>query len=412
MQDGEAPPRPEGFSPSRTDPRPAKEGRPFHLAILTGLDVRAYRGGEKFAALLAREFQARGVEVHLLSKVDPHEHLRLETTDLSSVIGTPVEFYRVYWVPLAPALPRSPLKFVRSMAWADSLYTFETTPRHLALVVLLGRLLGRRVVVALHNPTLVEALDSRLRSGGAGRWRGRWLRYVLRHADALNVVNAHQVEALAQAGIEGNVALVSNFIEVAPRIEALPREGAFRSLFVGPLDREQKGIDLLAEVARRVLDAEAGISLTIVGSGRDEELVDGLASRFPGRVKHLGFVSEDDLARLYAGSHLLWMTSRVESFSLVALEGYAHGLPMVCFGISGLDEVTAIDPSGRVPPFDASAFAERVLERYRLWRENPDAYDHLREACREGAADRFGLDTQLPRLGEILGIPRNGGRRP
>jgi hypothetical protein len=112
---------------------PAATGR-SRLVILSGLDVRAYRGGEKWAASLGRELLARGVDVRLMSKVDPHEHYRLDLGSVPAVLRLPVEFYRLFWLPGVPPVPLAPRKFVRALAWADTVYMMESTPRFVALV--------------------------------------------------------------------------------------------------------------------------------------------------------------------------------------------------------------------------------------------------------------------------------------
>jgi len=378
--------------------------RPSRLVILTGLDVRAYRGGEKWAASLGRELSARGVEVRLLSKVDPNEPYRLDLEALPAVLGLPVEFYRLLWVPIAPPLPLDPRRLLRALAWADSVYMMETTPRFVALMVVLCRALGKRIVLGLHHPTLVDDLAAEVETRGRRRWGTLLYRQVLRSADAVHVLNAHQATTLARIGVGDNVTMVHNYAIVPPG--PVPPSGAttFEALFVGPLEREQKGIDLLVEGARRVLVAGADVHLTVVGTGRDVALVQRLVEEFPGRVRYLGFVSEEELLRLYAEAHVLWMTSRAEAFPAVMMEAFTHGIPVVGFAVPGLEDLSAVYPEGRVPPFDTEAFASRVLELHRLWRDDPASYDRLREHCRAAAVALFGVDVQLPKLAEVLGV--------
>ena len=383
-------------------PPPARAPR---VAILTGLDVRAYRGGEKYAASLGRELHARGVDVRLLSKVDPHEHHRLSLEQLPGTLGLPVEFYRLFWLPGLPPIPLAPRRLVRALGWADAIYTMESTPRFAALVVLLARALGRRVVVGLHHPTFAVTLAAEVEEPGRRRWGTRLSRAVLRAADAVHVLNAHQAAALARIGVARNVVVVGNYASVPPPPLPPSTGSAFEALFVGPLEREQKGIDLLVDIARRVLGAHPEVRLTIVGTGRDVARVEALVPEFPGRVRYLGFVPETRLAELYAEASALWMTSRAEAFPAVALEAFSHGVPVVGFAVPGLEELSAVYPEGRVPPFDTVAFAARALELARLREQDRAAFERLRERCRAGTAERFDVGVQLPRLAAILAVP-------
>ena len=399
---------------ARPDPRRAAEpappggawpGRRPRVAILTGLDVRAYRGGEKYAASLGRELRSRGVEVRLLSKVDPHEHYRLSLEQLPGTLGLPVEFYRLFWLPGLPPIPLAPRRLLRALAWADAIYTMESTPRFAALIVLLARLLGRRVVVGLHHPTFAVTLALEVEEPGRRRWGTRLSRVVLRAADVVHVLNAHQAAALARIGVARNVVVVGNYASVPPPPLPPSKGVGFEALFVGPLEREQKGIDLLADIARRVLGERPEVRLTIVGTGRDVARVEALVGEFPGRVRYLGFVPEERLTELYAEANALWMTSRAEAFPAVALEAFSHGVPVVGFAVPGLEELSAVYPEGRVPPFDAAAFASTAVALARLREQDRAAFERLRERCRAGTAERFDARVQIPRLAAILAVP-------
>lgn len=379
--------------------------RPFRVVILTGLDLHAFRGGEKYAATLGKELAARGVEVTLFSKVDRNEPWRLTDDELSRSIAIPFTFYRLFWVPLLPPIPLAPIAFLRTLAERDTVFTLESTPRFTALVVFCARLLGRRVVVGLHHPSQADSLERELAGRGVGRLRARLFRFVLRSADAVHTINLAQAATLRRAGIFANVAMINSFVTADP-VER-PERGSFavEALFVGPLEREQKGVDLLVDVARRVLGERRDWRLTIVGAGRDATLLTALRDEFPGRVRHLGFVPEDGLPRTYASADLLWLTSRAESFSLVAVEAYTQGVPVVSFDIPGLEDVSSILPDGRVPPFDTTAFASKVLELGDLARTQPERFEEIRRRCREGALSRFGAAVLVPELARMLGVP-------
>jgi glycosyltransferase involved in cell wall biosynthesis len=376
---------------------------PSRLVILTGLDVRAFRGGEKYAATLARELAHRGVEVLLFSKVDPNERYRLEPAAFRSELGVPVRFYRLLWLPIFPPFLRAPFDFLRTLRHADTVFTLESTPRFVALVVFVARLLGRRSVVGFHHPSQADDFASELRKRGLAGMRARFFRWILRRADALHTINESQAAALRSAGFT-NVEMVHSFTTALPRAPRPERVGSFRALFVGPLEREQKGIDLLVDVARRVLVDRDDVELRIAGAGRDEGLVRALAAEFPRRVELLGFVPEETLPEVYADADALWLTSRAESFSLVALEALTQGVPVVSFAIPGLADVTSIFPEGRVPPFDPAAFAQEAVRLADLHRQHPEGFAQIRQRLRREAVAQLGASVMVPRLARMLSL--------
>lgn len=138
-------------------------------------------------------------------------------------------------------------------------------------------------------------------------------------------------------------------------------------LFLGRLDVEQKGLDLLCE-ALGSAGAELPWPVVIAGSGppADEARLRGWIAQHDlgGRVRLAGRVEGEVKQRLLAGAALLVMPSRFEASPLVMVEAFCHGVPVVCFGIPELADTPA-DCAVQVPPFAVPRLAEalRMLAR-------------------------------------------------
>jgi glycosyltransferase involved in cell wall biosynthesis len=78
-------------------------------------------------------------------------------------------------------------------------------------------------------------------------------------------------------------------------------------------------------------------------------------------IRLLGYVSDDELARLYRGSAVFAYPSRFEGFGMPVVEALASGVPAVVSSHRSLDEACG-DSALRADPDDAEAFAE-ALER-------------------------------------------------
>ena len=78
-------------------------------------------------------------------------------------------------------------------------------------------------------------------------------------------------------------------------------------------------------------------------------------------VRLLGFVSDDELARLYRGAAAFAYPSRFEGFGIPVVEALASGVPAVVSSHASLDEACG-DAALRVDPNDPGAFAD-ALER-------------------------------------------------
>src|SRR4051794_7180855 len=73
-------------------------------------------------------------------------------------------------------------------------------------------------------------------------------------------------------------------------------------------------------------------------------------------VRLLGFVSDDELARLYRGASAFAYPSRFEGFGIPVVEALASGVPTVVSSHPSLDEASG-EVAARADPDDAEAFA-------------------------------------------------------
>ncbi|MBW2621427.1 MAG: glycosyltransferase, partial [Deltaproteobacteria bacterium] len=100
----------------------------------------------------------------------------------------------------------------------------------------------------------------------------------------------------------------------------------------------QKGIDLLLDIVRKVLDLDIG--LIILGSGDTEleQAVSQAASQYPGRMScKIGF--DEPLAhRIMAGADISLIPSRYEPCGLTQLHALKYGTVPIVRATGGLDD--------------------------------------------------------------------------
>jgi glycosyltransferase involved in cell wall biosynthesis len=116
----------------------------------------------------------------------------------------------------------------------------------------------------------------------------------------------------------------------------------------------RKNLARLVE-AWRLLDDELGLALAGgEGWGDRPDLADP-------RIKRLGYVPDDEIARLYRGAAVYAHPSMFEGFGMPIVEAMACGTPVVASSHPSLDEACG-NAAIRVDPLDAAAIAAGIRE--------------------------------------------------
>ncbi|MBF0485342.1 MAG: glycosyltransferase family 4 protein [Candidatus Omnitrophica bacterium] len=156
-------------------------------------------------------------------------------------------------------------------------------------------------------------------------------------------------------------------VEVVPlgideKFLSAPVEEGEYVLFMGRLDIEQKGLDILI----RSYDESRNnhpYKLVIVGDGFDRNRLKKMvvARGLGSRVEFVGKITSfEDKCRWYSKARIVCMPSRFETFGLVALEAFAFGKPVLSFDIPALNELVTSQRGEVVSAFDEKNYAEKM----------------------------------------------------
>lgn len=133
-------------------------------------------------------------------------------------------------------------------------------------------------------------------------------------------------------------------------------------IFVGRLDYDIKGLDLLVDIMSSVKNDVPDVHLTIVGDGNGRKQLESTIAE-AGLLQNVTLVGQtNDVARYYQEASIALLTSRKEGFGLVVTEAMECGLPVISFKTEGPSEIIFDGENGfLIDKFDVDAFAEKIV---------------------------------------------------
>jgi glycosyltransferase involved in cell wall biosynthesis len=204
-----------------------------------------------------------------------------------------------------------------------------------------------------------------LPTGWAGPRGGRLLFRLLLARAARRITHDMWIESFTPPFSPSFVPLVTTqpVIAVSPRVVDLPAEPPLPGqgqyiLFLGRIDVDQKGLDLLLAA---IAVAKPGLPVLVAGAGRpaEERKLVRLLQQTCGPVARVGYVSGPAKEALLRDCAFLVLPSRHETFGLSALEAMAWGKPVVHFDLPRLRWMGSEAAIG-VPAFDVDSLAAAI----------------------------------------------------
>jgi glycosyltransferase involved in cell wall biosynthesis len=185
-------------------------------------------------------------------------------------------------------------------------------------------------------------------------------------------------------------------------------------LFVGTLEPRKNLARLLEAWSRLPPGLEGGAVLAVAGgAGWGGVDVQAMVLRFglQDRVRVLGFMSDQQLATLYAHALFLAMPSLYEGFGLPLLEATSRGVPVLTSNIASMPEVAG-DAGVLVSPVDVDSIARGLAQML----GEPKFRSELAGRAL-ASAQRFSWDRSARRTMEVFeetiaALRARGGRAP
>jgi glycosyltransferase involved in cell wall biosynthesis len=252
----------------------------------------------------------------------------------------------------------------------------------------LANVLHKRVILHIHAAS-EESLFQK-----TPRWA--W-KFAFDNADRVIALSPSWAEIIRRNTEHSNIIVLPNPVKMfssAPRKVGLSP----RVLYVGKLE-SRKGFDTLIAAAAIVLRDFPKAEFWFAGHGELKEASEqasqlGISSQ----VRLLGWVSAEELERIYDHVDLFCLPSHNEGVPMSVLEAMSHGLPVICTPVGGIPDVVKDGSNGMfVEPGNADSIANMIL---RLLRE-PELAASLADAGHKTVQDTCKLELVVNQLEAI-----------
>jgi len=372
----------------------------MHIAIVTPAYSPLPGGGERYVAALARGLAARGVRLTVVTSGATRE---ADLWDGATAVAPEDDgTIRVIRLPIRPF----PGRRRGLMLWRKAMVVLSALPgdataslrrmaRRVPPIVGLDEALAGLEVDLIHafnvswEHGLVAAHAAAVRAGtpwvvtpfahlGAGAGdrvaRNSTMAHqmdILRAAWRVLVLTRVEQDGLARFGlppercavIGGGVDDPPGDVAASPFATPAGRDWpAPYVVFIGRLSHD-KGAIHAAEAIRRLRQRGREVALALIGSTTPEfdrfyRQLDAADRR---GIRPLGVLAERDKHAVLAGSRGLLLPSHSDSFGIVLLEAWGHGLPVVAARAGGIPGVVDEGQNGLLAPFgDVAGLAEAV----------------------------------------------------
>jgi glycosyltransferase involved in cell wall biosynthesis len=153
---------------------------------------------------------------------------------------------------------------------------------------------------------------------------------------AVSEFTARQVHDLLRVE-RSRIRVIPHGVRLPPGTEPPKREKLI--LFVGALQTRKNVSRLVAAMDALPVDWKLVLAGSPTGFGADAILREIDASRSRGRIEVAGYVTDDELERLYGRASVFAFPSLDEGFGMPVLDAMARGIPVVTSNRSALPEV-------------------------------------------------------------------------
>ncbi len=382
------------------------------LAFFTVLDI-TYLGGKEKNLIEVAKLLRPYFNITIFSPGDNEPQKIRKSKEIERDTNASVrpyhlfEPFRLYGIFTIPT--RSAIMAISALKNYDLVYLSDPINLMSLLVILYSNIIKKPLIFSIQSPLLLR--DAPIKNTLLRRWI-MWVYKPLRNALVLScpiihVVNRDDLIKLKRLHYKGKIHLIPNLIPSYIKKEDIGvNEKKFTIIFSGRFDIEQKGVDLLKEIAEGTIKRNSNIHFHLAGhNGNGTHIVKALANKYPKNVQLSGFLSSRKLKKAYKNADMVVSTSRYESCSISLIEAQALGCPAVAFQAKGQDTVITKATQGKlIKPYQTNEFIDAINYYYKKWATDKKSYRRLKKQISNIAIDKFSTNITITRVKRMFDL--------
>jgi glycosyltransferase involved in cell wall biosynthesis len=181
-----------------------------------------------------------------------------------------------------------------------------------------------------------------------GLYKGRLTKYftegVISKAKAITVVSESLKKTMLACGLQSDYHLIPNIVEGSKTILNSKSFQPFKVGMVAAMYDRQKNISGAIDAVKKLLSENTNVELHIAGTGDDEAYLKKYCGDLLERkIFFKGYLSGPEISNFYNSVNCILVPSHFETFSVVAAEALASGVPVIAARCGGPEEFVSED---------------------------------------------------------------------
>ena len=175
-------------------------------------------------------------------------------------------------------------------------------------------------------------------------------------------------------------------------------------IYVGHLDDVHKGLGVLINAIRTVLEEKSKLPIffEFCGRGPLEQKTRELEADYPKHVKFNGYIDNDIVHEYYKKSDIFLFTSRREPFGRVLIEALAARLLIICTKTFGSIEILKNKEFAFfLDELNTTAIKKEIYSLYELWKQKRK-FEELQNEARKYAIQNYPFTREIQMFKKLI----------